>query len=363
MASPAFAAPTSSGAPGSGSVPFGPVTVANPGGASSDYARAVRLSVGQPGTSQSFLATFPASGFPIYRSDDGGRTWSEKGNVVGSDGGFWLQPHLYELPRAFAGLPKGALLCAGNEFEFSPTFSTNIKLYSSTDQGVTWKFQSTVAVGGAPMPGKQSTQVFEPFLLLHNDRLICYYSDERDPAYSQKLAHQTTTDLQNWGPVVNDSVGTDPTQRPGMTTVAQMGHDRWIFTHEAGGNTGDNFYAIHYKIARDPELFADAEDVILHDQNGYIPSSAPVVTWSDSGDPHGTIIVTANGDQDLFINRDQGDPEKWTRMSSPMPSGYSRFTIPLASPGSWQRPGYVFVITGADYSEQGPIQAGVIQLT
>lgn len=362
VAGPAYAASTSSGN-SSSAVPFGPVIVENAGGASGDYARAVRLSGQQPGTSRTLLVTFPQSGFPIFRSDDDGRTWHQQGNVIQTGGGFWLQPVLYELPRAFAGLPKGALLCAGNEFEFGTSLTTNIQLYGSTDQGVTWRFLSTVAVGGAPVPGKTgSTQVFEPFLLLHRDRLICYYSDERDPKYSQKISHQTSTDLVHWGPVVTDSVGTDSAQRPGMATVAQVHHSMWIMTHEAGGGAGDNFYAVHYKMARDPEAFGPAAEQILHDQSGYIPSASPTVSWSDSGDPAGVIVVSANSNKDFFINRASGDPDAWTRLSSAMPRGYSRFTVPLASPGSWRRPGLVFVVTGPPYGDQGPIQAGVIQL-
>lgn len=30
---------------------------------------------------------------------------------------------------------------------------------------------------------------------------------------------------------------------------------------------------------------------VLHDQTGYIPSAAPVVSWSDSGGSTGTIVV------------------------------------------------------------------------
>jgi hypothetical protein len=343
---------------------LGPVIVDDPG-AGASYARAVRLSEGQPGGSQTFLATFQQfgrAGFPIFRSDDGGRTWQQRGNVpnAGEATGVWLQPFLYELPRAFAGLPKGALLCAGNSLDhFS---STKIMLYASTDAGVTWQLLSTVAEGGPPVPENGYTPVWEPFLLLHRDRLICYYSDQRDPNYGQKLAHQTSTDLRQWGPVVNDAVGTDYSQRPGMTTVAQVHDSLWIMTHEAGGNSGDNFYAVHYKMARDPESFGPAEEHVLHDQDGYVPSAAPVVSWSDSGGPMGTIVVTANSDQDFFINRALGDPDKWTRLSSAMPGGYSRFTIPLASPGSWNRPGLVFVVTGPFYGQQGPIQAGVIAL-
>ena len=359
VAVPASAASTSSERVGGGA-PFGPVVVADPG-AGASYARAVRL-----GRSRSLLATFQqfgAAGFPIFRSDDDGHTWYRQSNVpsVGDAAGVWLQPFLYELPRAFAGLPKGAVLCAGNSLgDFS---STKIQLYASVDAGITWKFLSTVAEGGPPIPENGNTPVWEPFLLLHGDRLICYYSDQRDPNYGQKLAHQTSRDLRTWGPVVDDAVGTDYSQRPGMTTVAQVHHDLWIMTHEAGGNSGDNFYAVHYKLARDPEAFGPAPDVVLHDQDGYIPSAAPTVSWSDSGGPMGTIVVTANGDQDLFINRHLGDPDKWTRVSSAIPGGYSRFTIPLATTGARRQPGLVFVVTGPNYAENGPIQAGVVQLT
>ncbi|WP_407653676.1 sialidase family protein [Actinoplanes oblitus] len=355
MAEPALATPGGPGKP-HGATPFGPVVVADPGSGAA-YARAVRL-----GNSRSWLATFQqfgAPGFAIHRSDDDGRTWYPLSNVpsTGDTSGVWLQPFLYELPRAFAGFPKGTLLFAGNALgNFT---STTIQLYASRDRGVTWTFLSTVAEGGAPIPENGNTPVWEPFLLLHKDRLICYYSDQRDPRYGQKLAHQSSRNLRTWGPVVDDAVGTDYDQRPGMTTVARIHERLWILTHEAG----DNFYAVHYKLARDPESFGPARDIVLRDQDGYVPSAAPTVSWSDSGGPNGTIVVTANGDQDLFVNRHLGDPGRWTRVPSAIPSGYSRQTIPLACPDSRRQPGLLFIITGPDYAENGPIQAGVVPLT
>ncbi|GHH82778.1 hypothetical protein GCM10018793_43200 [Streptomyces sulfonofaciens] len=359
----AVAAPMGSGT-SRGEAAFGPVTVADPPSGAS-YARAVRLSEQRPGGSQTLLATFQQrgsgqpGGFAIFRSDDDGRTWRQQSNVPGNgeSGRRWLQPFLYELPRAFAGLPKGAVLCAANSVDSS---STRIVLYASTDRGLTWQFLSTVAEGGAPVAQNGYTPVWEPFLLLHRDRLVCYYSDQRDPGYGQKLAHQTSGDLRHWGAVVDDAVGTDYSQRPGMTTVAQVHSSLWIMTYEFG--VTDTYYPVRYKLARDPESFGPSPAQELLDQDGYAPSAAPTVAWSDSGGPLGTIVVSANSDQDFFVNRALGDPGKWTRLSSAMPAGYSRFTIPLAGPGSWRRPGLAFVVTGAPYGEQAPIQAGVIQL-
>jgi len=381
LAGPASAAPGKPGGSGRPSplAPFGPVQVAPDDGSGPSYARAVRLSTAKPGQPRPLLATyqsFAGSPFPLYRSDDNGQTWAQQGSILGADApaGIYLQPYLYELPRAFGGLPKGALLFACNywPFDFSQPFpfaSTNIQLYASTDSGVTWELLSTVAQGGPPDTTNGATPVWEPFLLLHNGKLICYYSDQRDPNYGQKLAHQTSRDLRTWGPVVDDATGTSYAERPGMTTVAQLRGDLWIMTYEFGAPDDpenpdqDNYtYHVHYRIAKDPELFRFSKDTPLLDQDGYAPNAAPVVSWSDSGGPNGTLVVTDNDDQDFFINRSLGNPGKWTRLSSPIPAGYSRFTIPLNDPGLSHEPGLVFVITGAQYGDPGAVEAGVISL-
>jgi hypothetical protein len=360
-------------------LPFGPVDVVPDDGTGPSYARAVRFGASKPGQPRPLLATyqsFAGEPFPLYRSDDDGRTWAQQGSILGTDAaaGIYLQPYLYELPRAFGGLPQGALLFACNywPFDFSQPFpfaSTNIQLYASTDGGLTWELLSTVAQGGPPDTTNGATPVWEPFLLLHRNKLICYYSDQRDPNFGQKLAHQTSTDLRTWGPVVDDATGTSYAERPGMTTVAQLRGNLWIMTYEFGEPVDpdnpdqDNYtYHVHYRIAKDPESFRFSGDTALVDQDGYAPNAAPVVSWSDSGGKNGTIVVTDNDDQDFFINRELGDAGEWTRLSSTMPAGYSRFTIPLDGPGRPQNRGLVFVITGAQYGDSGGVEAGVISV-
>src|SRR3954453_18762414 len=103
----ALAAPTSRGRHYE-PAPFGPVDV---GPTSGSYARAVRFGRCRPGQPRPLLATYQSFGgtpFPLYRSGDDGHTWSQQGSILGADApaGFYLQPNLYELPRAFAGLPK-----------------------------------------------------------------------------------------------------------------------------------------------------------------------------------------------------------------------------------------------------------------
>jgi len=379
LAAPAFAAPSDSGH-GYNVAPFGPVDVVPSTTGGLSYARAVRFGTSGPGQPRPLLATYQSFGgtpFPLYRSNDDGHTWAQQGSILGAGApaGIYVQPYLYELPRAFAGLPKGTLLFACNYWAIDTSqgfrfTSTNIQLYASTDGGTSWRFLSTVAQGGPPNTTNGATPVWEPFLLLHNNNLICYYSDQRDPNYGQKLAHQTSTDLQTWGPVVNDATGTTYAERPGMTTVARLRGDLWIMTYEFGepddpANPDQNNYTyhVHYRIAKDPESFRFSTDTPLVPPEGSTaPNGAPVVSWSPYGGENGTIIVTDNDDADFLINRDLGDPTKWTRLSSPMPAGYSRFTMPLDEPLYSQDPGLVFVITGAQYGEPGGVEAGIISL-
>nr|CDI55903.1 uncharacterized protein BN887_06224 [Melanopsichium pennsylvanicum 4] len=95
---------------------------------------------------------------------------------------------------------------------------TQLDVYISTDKGS--------ERGEKVVPKNGETPVWEPFLLVNKDQLICYYSDQRDPRYGQKLVHQTTSDLKNWGNIVDDVTESAYSDRPGMVIVARMGDDQ-----------------------------------------------------------------------------------------------------------------------------------------
>ena len=65
-----------------------------------------------------------------------------------------------------------------------------------------------------------------------NNKLICYYSDETDPAHSQKLVHKTSFDGVHWSPAVDDVALTDPGLPPGMAVVAKMANSKHVYTYE-----------------------------------------------------------------------------------------------------------------------------------
>jgi len=70
---------------------------------------------------------------------------------------------------------------------------------------------------------------------MYNDELICYYSDQRDPAHGQKLVHQVSSDLRNWGPVVTDEARSAYYARPGMPIISKMNNGQYFMSYEDYG--------------------------------------------------------------------------------------------------------------------------------
>jgi len=163
----------------------------------------------------------------------------------------------------------------------------------------------------------------------HENTLICYYSDQRDNAtHSQKMVHQTTTDLRRWGPVVDDVAYPVYWQRPGMPTVAQLPNGKYIMTYEFGGSDiiPDSYqFPVYFKVTSDPEQFGDAEGIPLRTTDGYLPTGSPYVVWSPVGGKNGTIIASAHSSGDIYVNTGLAEPgTPWKRVPTPEKNAYTR---------------------------------------
>ncbi|PMD31331.1 glycoside hydrolase family 93 protein [Hyaloscypha variabilis F] len=285
---------------------------------------------------------------PIYKSLDLGRTWTELTKVYFKTPNYTAiaQPFLYELGQPFGDYPAGTIFLSGNTFSRT---GTAIELHASLDQGHTFVYVSTVATGGAPNTNDGGTSVWEPFILAHGGTLGVFYSDSRDPLHSQKLSHQTSTDLLTWSAPVNDAASKNYTLRPGMTSIAKMGNDKFIFSYELDKAAGFPAYAkqpIHYRIADSPFEFDNSTELPLVATDGTVASSAPQIVWTPAGGPNGTILTSASHAEDFFINTAYGDPSAWTRVVSGHGIGYSRAlqiipdtdgkVILVFNGGSWQ---------------------------
>ncbi|BCS30776.1 BNR/Asp-box repeat domain protein [Aspergillus puulaauensis] len=273
--------------------------------------------------------TFGAPGgpyLPIYKSIDEGESWSEYSRLYFTHrnytgGGLW-QPSLYKLPQQVGDFPPGTILASANAIprDFS---STNIEVYASRDRGLAWEFVSVVAIGTAPNTTNGAHPIWEPFIMMYEDKLTVYYSDQRDPLHGQKLAHQSTRDLVHWGPVVNDVAYANYTLRPGMTTVARIGNGKYMLSYELALAT-EVPYAVHYRIADNPLEFDRAESHLLKSQDGTIPAACPYTVWTPAGGPHGTIVLSDGTYEEVFINRQNGHPHAWVKVPSGKGVAYSR---------------------------------------
>ncbi|KFY25126.1 hypothetical protein V491_01891 [Pseudogymnoascus sp. VKM F-3775] len=292
------------------------------------YGRTVQLEDGTLlATWENYSPEPPLVYFPIYKSTDKGETWAPFSTVTDQVNGWGLryQPDLYLLPQAIGDLPKGAIICSANSIP-TDLSQTKIDVYASVDDGLTWSFVSTVASGGVALPNNGETPVWEPFMMVYDNQLVMYYSDQRDSAHGQKMVHQVSSDGVNWGPVVNDVAYSTYEQRPGMPTVAALPNGQYIMTYEYGlgpNPVGSGTFPIYYRISSSPLTFDSAPGQILN-AGGVVPTSSPYVVWSPSGGSNGSIIVSANSHAEIFVNTNLGDADSWVMYSTSQSRAYTR---------------------------------------
>lgn len=256
--------------------------------------------------------------FPVYESTDNGANWTKVGEVRDTQNSIGMNccPQLFEMPQTIGSLTEGTIICAGIS---SPSDNSiqYLELYKSNDLGRTWTYVSRIT--SAPNAGA-GDPIWEPFLMVANDKLICYYSDERDPSHSQILVHQTTVDGIEWSPVVVDSAMTDGNLRPGMPVVAKMSNGNYIMTYEVANIKGT---PSNYKISSDPESW----DVTAYGTTFAYGGSPFCATLQD-----GRIAISSyDGSGCIYINTENDLSGRWAKYPTPISSGYNREIVPLAN--------------------------------
>ncbi|UUU19672.1 RICIN domain-containing protein [Streptomyces sp. DSM 40750] len=337
---------------------------------------------------------------PVYKSDDHGTTWQPLSEVkapayISSDSKYakytsnWTNPYLYTLPQDVGDLKQGTLLLAtvvsGDDYYYKehkaadPNWTPSndgdrkdlaIALYSSTDEGATWKIQNVVATGGwqggsAGATGqniadantnKQVDPLWEPYLMVHKGKLVCYYSDENDylgfnattgvptldPAndtakdsLGQILVHKTWDGRSaNWSDPVVDLAGLTQDMgggkkeigggRPGMTNVVRTTDGKWMLPFEYWGGGANT----RYVIADSPLEFykgsATGTDVAsLPVDSGSRPlarNGSPVIIRL----PGGRLVYNAAGSGNVWVNESGRSDGTWKEYQTTSQGGYSR---------------------------------------
>jgi hypothetical protein len=335
---------------------------------------------------------------PVYKSDDRGTSWQPLSEVkapayLSTDAKYakytsnWTNPYLYTLPQTVGNLQAGTLLLAsvvsGDDYYYKehkaadPNWTPSndgdrkdlaIALYSSTDEGRTWKVLNVVSTGGwqggsagavgqniaAANTYQQVDPVWEPYLMVHGGKLVCYYSDENDylgvdpatgapipdPAnatatdsHGQILAHRTWDGRSTgWSsPVVDvagltDDMGGGKTEigggRPGMTNVVPTTDGKWLLTYEYWGG-GAN---VRYALAADPLKFRAGTSgavTTLPVDTGSHPlatGGSPVIIRL----PDGRLVYNAAGSGNVWVNDGGSSTGVWKEYQTTSRAGYSR---------------------------------------
>jgi len=163
---------------------------------------------------------------------------------------------------------------------------------------------------------------------VYNHSLVCYYSDQRDPKHGQKLSHQVSKDLKNWDPPVDDVAYEQYMARPGMTVVVYIPPvKKWILVHEypiGNSSSHGSHYPVYYRLADSPLDFRLSEGLPIVINENFVPNASPYVTWSPSGGPNGTIVVSDADRPHVYTNQFGGQVDKWKAHMTPAGATYSR---------------------------------------
>jgi hypothetical protein len=164
-----------------------------------------------------------------------------------------------------------------------------------------------------------------------DDKLIVYYSDQRDPKHGQKLVQQTTTtDFDSWGAVIDVVVSSKYSDRPGMLVVTPLPNDKYFMVFEyaqvkngTNGTSDDYTYPIYYKLSASPEFANDAAWHRLVVDTGARPNGGPTSIWSPVGGENGTIVVSDSDNRPVWTNQMLGEGV-WKEVGTPHGRSYSR---------------------------------------
>ncbi|MGW3421159.1 exo-alpha-sialidase [Streptomyces phaeochromogenes] len=260
------------------------------------YPRAVRLAhnPGANGRVLSSVVTFSGNNGlgAIHESTDSGASFRQVGTVSDPEaaGGQGLCcSTLFELPQRVGELPAGTLLWSASVGQDETNRRMALRVFKSNDVGRTWSYLSTIATAGS------TGGLWEPeFSVDATGRLVAHYSDETDPAHSQKLMAARTSNGLTWTGHRATVISPLATDRPGMAVVRKLGNGTYFMSYEICAAAGQYQCVVHYRTS------ADGWDWTSGPFLGYRPETAdgkyfkhaPTVAWApQAGNPLGRLFL------------------------------------------------------------------------
>ncbi|MEV0096314.1 sialidase family protein [Streptomyces sp. NPDC050738] len=237
----------------------------------------------------------------IHESTDGGATFREVGTVRDPEaaaGQGLCCGTLYELPQQIDSLPAGTLLWSSSTGQDEANRRMALRVFASTDTGRTWNYLSTIAT--AP----NDKGLWEPeFSVDATGALVAHYSDETDPAHSQKLVAARTYDGLTWSGHHDTIASTLASDRPGMAVVRRIGDGSYVMSYEICSAAGQYVCVVHYRTSADGWNWGDPAHLGFRPEtaDGKYFKHAPNLAWApEAGNPKGRLFLIGQ----VMYNRD-----------------------------------------------------------
>ncbi len=237
------------------------------------------------------------------------------------------------------------MLWSGSVGGDAPGRPMQIKIYRSTDRGATWSYLSNCA---AATVNRSAGGLWEPeFTIAANGSLVCFYSDETAPGFSQLIHQVTSTDGITWTAPVRTIASGVQADRPGMIVVRKLPSGRYFMTLELCGPAA---CTVFYKTSANGIDWGPSSNVgaRVETADGKWFLHTPTNAWAAvPGTANGRIfvigqilssaggVVAGNG-QTMFYNDSADGSGPWRTMAAPVavqsPPAASNFCQNYSSP-------------------------------
>lgn len=307
LASAIVAVPVTATAVADGSVLYSPNLTTYPD-ADASYPRLIRIE-NDGSSNDTLLATFAKrfhgapSNLPIYRSTDGGQSWSQVSTITSNTSGWDLEaPVLYEVPYTANGLTAGDILAAGTAWDVGDYTAQKVEVFRSTNQGSSWSYVSTCTTTSGE-PNTWGHGIWEPWFVQTEDgTLACFISDERPSGGStnnQIIGHyESTNGGSSWSGSITQDVAfpSDNLARPGMQTIVQLPDGSYLMSYEMCRDATDPDHAcqVYVKSSDDGLDWGTASDPgeLVETADGRQLLHTPYLAWTPAGGPNGTVLIS-----------------------------------------------------------------------
>lgn len=237
----------------------------------------------------------------FYRSTDHGATFRKVSKITYPAGVDWdCCGVLFEMPRTVGSVSAGTILFSADYCEGG---RMSINIYSSADDGNSWKFLAAPVTGGKCANGKgvAGDGLWEPeFEVASDGSLVLFWSDETDPCCSQKLSQIRTTDGRRWQDKKDTVASRDHAARPGMAVVSRTPSGKYFMTYELCGTANCD---VMYRTSGDGWDFGPPADMgkkVLTSSGRYF-EHAPRNIWFPPDQSADASQPSARGQGELIV--------------------------------------------------------------